>query len=93
MHNHSLELIRFMAKKGISFKSTDNEGDNVMFYNNNIECKMSYRLFYRYSGPAVIYSSSYSNRGVETMEVIKLTPEKFYNLYMKSILVKYFNLN
>ena len=95
MKRYSIKLLAYLKSKGVSFKSGDNGSDNVIFSNKEKEIKISYHCFYRFSGPAVVYKTKVNEKKKDqvTVEAVALTPELFYNLYMKQILNEIFNIN
>ena len=91
MRKAAESLIVFLEKRGVYF-SNDEELDNVIFYDNETEYKISHHCFYRFSGPCVIYKTTTSKRGQEMIEPIFITKEMFYDIYMKPALIKIFNI-
>ena len=88
------ELIEWLEKRGVYFSIEDGDLENVIFYDlANEEYRISHHCFFRFSGPCVYYKVSTSKKGVDTVEPLPLTKEMFYNVLMKAILAKIFNLS
>ncbi len=87
------KLIDFLFTKGVSFYYNDGMLPNVVFYNEKKKVKIRWKDFYRFSGICCTHRDIKCKKEGEKsheVEVIPLTDENFYGVYMKAILMEHF---
>lgn len=76
------KLVLALSAQGISFQEKDGHLENVVFTKGDIEMKIAYHCFYRYSGMCKIKKE----KGKHLVEWVDVTDDMFINSYMKSII-------
>ncbi len=81
------KLVSRLEKKGIKFKHSDGEFENVLFSSGDFELKMSHHSFYRYSGIAVL---CYGNEDTNTSKTVDVTDDMYMSIFMEPIVENHF---
>ena len=77
-----IKLVNYFNKKGVKFKPTDGNFENVIFETNDKQVKISHHSFYRYSGIATLNR----DKGERDVEIIEVTDEMYLDIFMKPII-------
>ena len=85
MTPHVIKLVNYFKIKGITFEPKEGHLDNVIFRKDNIILKMSYHVFYRFSGISKI------KKEVKNEIIwVDVDDDMFINVYIKSFIEYYF---
>lgn len=84
---HIQKLVNFFHNKGVEYVEKNGNLRNVVFFTDEKTVKIYHDIFYRFSG---ICCTHRDTDKAHEIEVIPLTDENFYGVYIKAILMEHF---